>query len=179
MNFTRFLSHFIHWLNNLGDGWNHVILHSEHLVVQEGAMVLADGLTGILSSLVGHGGGPKELAELVTVKSANFQVSNFSEQFLKIVIGDLLLVDVSDLELDVGWSHSLGLGDDLLVLIVAVAKLQSLLALGSSQSFLWSSGEPASVSSSLSTKWSPAETSTWWASSNSSGWSSLVENPLI
>ena len=70
-------------LNNFGGLGNHIILNCEHLVVEECFVVLLDGSLGIFWSSVGNGGWSQELSEIVSVKAAYFELSNFCEKFLK------------------------------------------------------------------------------------------------
>jgi len=122
-----------------GDLGDDVVLDGEDFVVEEGAVVLLNSRLGVLRLDVGDRGLAEEVAELVAVEAADSQLSNFGEELLEVVVGDLLLVDVPDLESHVrgsqGLEHSLGpsLGHDGCPLGLRQHSLD----------FLLSSGEPA------------------------------------
>lgn len=138
------------WFWNLGHLRYHIILNCKNLVVEESSMVLSDGFGGILCLFVSDCGGPEELAELVSIKSAHFQFSLFGEEFLQIVVGYLLLIDISDLQSSLRRSHGLLLFEELLFFSVAADPECSLTSLfRDRQGLSWSLGESASFSSEL------------------------------
>ena len=136
---------------DLGHLRHHIILDSKHLVVEESSMVLRNGFGGVVWLFVGDCGRSKELTEFVSIKSAHFQFSLFGKELLQVIVGDLLLVDVSHLQSSLGRSESLLLREELLFLSVAADFESSLTSFfRDSQGFSWSLGESASFSSELS-----------------------------
>ena len=71
------------WLHYLLGALDGVILDRKHLLVEQSAMVVRNGLLRILWADIGHSGRPHELPKLVTVESADFEFANFFEDFLK------------------------------------------------------------------------------------------------
>jgi hypothetical protein len=59
-----------------------VVLHSEHLVVEQSPVVLVDGRLRVLELLEDNGRRAQELAELVAVEPTLLQLADLLEQSL-------------------------------------------------------------------------------------------------
>ena len=59
-----------------------VVLHGQHLVVEERTVILVDGVLRVLGRLVHDGGRAEELAELVPVEAALLELADLLEQSL-------------------------------------------------------------------------------------------------
>lgn len=138
-----FASDPLDWLYDFGDDLPHGVLDGEDLVVEEGAVVLLDGPLGVAGVFEGDGGGAQELAELVPVKPASFQLADLGEQLLQVVVRDLLFVDVPDLESRVGWLKLLLLHD--LLLRTCVSDAEGSLLLGGIEPLSCSLSQPSIV----------------------------------
>jgi hypothetical protein len=144
-----------------------VILNSEYFVVEESSVVLIDGLLSKYGVLISDSSRAKELPELVSVKSTHFKFTDFSKEFLQVIVGDLLLVDVSNLKSSIRCSQCLSLGISLLLKssVNSQGSLTNLLPLWCGQGFSRHSGESSSFSLTLSLS---SSLSLWCATSSGS-----------
>ena len=86
---------------------NHIEFNCQDLVVKESSVVLADSSLGVLSSFECDSSRAKELTKLIPVESADSEVSDLLEELLKIVVSDLLLIEISHLKSYIGGFENL------------------------------------------------------------------------
>ena len=83
-----------------------IVLNREHLAVEFALVIVIYGLLGMLRVLVLDSSGPKEQAKVGVIKSANRELADPLEKFLKVkhftypdlVIGNFLVINVAHLQ---------------------------------------------------------------------------------